>query len=330
MLRKPFVRFFLRAFCLGLAIMVFRPLPSWARPTYNFTAWKVPFSVSCDGLVWNHRLQSVFVFPGEVLNIGVIDPEYRHDYTLQAAAGQVRDGREREWTWTLPAQPGVYRATVARTGSADAVQLQCFVLVPYARVVNGRLNGYEIGDYPPVAEPADMRQPPRGFIEVTPETAGTSVSAHFLLGQFLCPQSRAYPQYCALDARLLVKLEALLEALNNEGHACRALRVTSGFRTPAYNRRQRHALYSTHLWGQAADIYVDADGNGRMDDLNHDGRINDKDAQVICDIIDRLDGTLRYQDYIGGLGRYEQGRGAFVHVDVRGSLARWKVSKNGK
>jgi hypothetical protein len=69
-------------------------------------------------------------------------------------------------------------------------------------------------------------------------------------------------------------------------------------------------------------VIVDGQGRGRMDDLNHDGKINGRDAKVVYDIIDSLDGTPRYQDMVGGLGLYE-GNGAFVHVDVRGSRARW-------
>ena len=43
--------------------------------------------------------------------------------------------------------------------------------------------------------------------------------------------------------------------------------VKSGFRTPAYD--------------DAADVYVDDDGDGRMDNLNGDERIDEQDAQVI-------------------------------------------------
>ena len=36
-----------------------------------------------------------------------------------------------------------------------------------------------------------------------------------------------------------------------------------------------------HQFGDAADVFVDNDGNGRMDDLNRDKRVDSRDARVI-------------------------------------------------
>jgi len=122
----------------------------------------------------------------------------------------------------------------------------------------------------------------------------------------------------------LIKLEALLEGLNNQGHSCRTLILSSAYRTPAYNQKLRNARYSAHQWGQAADVVVDGNGDGCMDDLSRDWRVDVRDAQIVYDIANSLDGTLRYRDFIGGLGLYDEGGGAFVHIDVRGSIARWE------
>jgi hypothetical protein len=98
------------------------------------------------------------------------------------------------------------------------------------------------------------------------------VSPHFVLGDFLCKQP-GEPRYVALSVPLLGKLEAIAEALESRGVAPGSLRVMSGYRTPAYNAAiGNKTVYSRHLWGDAADIYVDADGDGGMDDLNGDGR----------------------------------------------------------
>ena len=61
--------------------------------------------------------------------------------------------------------------------------------------------------------------------------------------------------------------------------------VMSGFRTPQYNATGGDTTgrdeLSRHMFGDASDVFVDNDGDGRMDDLNGDGRIDYRDAQVI-------------------------------------------------
>ena len=46
--------------------------------------------------------------------------------------------------------------------------------------------------------------------------------------------------------------------------------VMSGYRTPYYNKQLDDTKYSLHQWGRAADIFLDKDDNGRMDDFNKD------------------------------------------------------------
>jgi uncharacterized protein YcbK (DUF882 family) len=100
----------------------------------------------------------------------------------------------------------------------------------------------------------------------------------------------------------------------------------SGYRTPYYNKLIGNVKYSRHLWGGAADIFIDEHPeDGMMDDLNGDGRIDCHDAAVLYDIIDQMYGKPWYERFLGGLGRYEKtnSHGPFVHVDVRGFRARW-------
>jgi len=64
---------------------------------------------------------------------------------------------------------------------------------------------------------------PRGFIKVAKDTAGTPVSQHFEIGQFLTKdQSDTWPKYLVLDARLLDKLELTIAQLNAMGYPVRA------------------------------------------------------------------------------------------------------------
>jgi len=131
-----------------------------------------------------------------------------------------------------------------------------------------------------------------------------------------------------LRTALIDKLELVLAELGNMGVSASRLKIMSGFRTPQYNARARgRARDSRHQFGDAADVMVDSDGDGRMDDLNHDGKINSKDASVMIEAVNRVE--QEHPELIGGAGLYRSTRShtAFVHVDVRGTRARWGRAK---
>jgi hypothetical protein len=199
--------------------------------------------------------------------------------------------------------------------------------VPASSVRDGYLNGYRIGSYPGTAwKGLAVYRPPRGFIEVTEENRDTPVSPHFTLGQFLCKQQSGYPKYMVLRGRLLLKLELVLEHTNAAGMRADSFHIMSGYRTPHYNHSIGNVGYSRHLWGGAADIFVDDHPeDGVMDDLNADGVFDVKDAGVLYEIVDGLYGKPFYKRFLGGLGQYRRNanHGPFVHVDVRGFRARW-------
>ena len=80
------------------------------------------------------------------------------------------------------------------------------------------------------------------------------------------------------------------------------------------------------MWGGAADIFIDENPkDDMMDDLNKDGKINWRDAEIIYEIIDEMYGKSFFMPFVGGLGRYKKtpSHGPFVHIDVRGFRARW-------
>ena len=224
-------------------------------------------------------------------------------------------------------EAGLYPLTIRSTETGESIRLNLFVLVPLARAEGGSLNGYRIDSYPTTAlKGLDIYKPPRGFIEVTDENVDTLVSPHFTLRQFLCKQASGYPKYVVLRARLLLKLEFLLERVNAAGIRAETFHVMSGYRTPFYNRAIGNVKYSRHVYGGAADIFIDERPRDEMmDDLNEDGKIDVHDAGVLYDLIDKLYGTELYESYVGGLGRYRKtsAHGPFVHVDVRGFRARW-------
>src|SRR5262249_42447969 len=99
-----------------------------------------------------------------------------------------------------------------------------------------------------------------------------------------------YPKYLVLDSRLLLVLESILQRANETGYHCPTLEVMSGYRTPYYNRAIGNlTTYSRHLWGDAADIFIDANPqDGEMDDLNRDGIVDFRDTKVLYNMVNTL------------------------------------------
>jgi uncharacterized protein YcbK (DUF882 family) len=100
----------------------------------------------------------------------------------------------------------------------------------------------------------------------------------------------------------------------------------SGYRTPFYNHAIGDVTYSMHQWGRAADVFVDRHDKGVMDDLNRDGRIDIGDSRYLADLVERMLAQPAFQNLQGGMGFYPatSAHPPFVHVDVRGTKARWK------
>ena len=169
---------------------------------------------------------------------------------------------------------------------------------------------------------------PDGFIEVTPANVGLRLSRHFALADFLTHDQRnVWPKFVVLQEPLIDKLELVLADLAEHGVKTDRVRVLSGFRAPYYNDRivaEGAARSSRHQYGDAADIIIDANGDGRMDDLNRDGRLDLSDTQVILRSVERVE--KKYPALVGGLGLYHAmgTSGPFAHVDVRGTSARWR------
>ena len=300
-----------------------RPTPRPRPPSQDKAPLvQAPLALRANGAAFAHEVMSAFVLPGETMPIEILTPPGAEAYVVESKDGQLETRSPTRWTWRAPAEPGIYEIDVADPARNQKTELRVFVMVPFERVRNGRLNGYRIGQYPAPQTPAHA--PPRGFIEVTPGNKDKRVTPHFRLEQFLCKQPSDYPKYVVLDDRLLLKLESILAAVNKAGHRSETLHVMSAYRTPFYNAAIENVKFSQHQWGTAADIFVDAGENEMMDDLDGDEKIDKADARVLFGIIDRMD---REPDarFPGGLGAYggTKAHGPFVHVDVRGRLARW-------
>jgi hypothetical protein len=272
------------------------------------------------------RVRALTVLPGETVMLEVVAPTPGSGYVARPAAGQLVPMATQRWAWTAPSAPGLYPIQVVARGGGDSVTVQAFVVVPYDRFQGDLLNGYRIGRYPekPLRGLASYSLPP-GFVEVTPENEDILVSPHFRLKQFLCKEPGGSRKYIVLNERLLVALEYVLARVNEAGYRATTFHVMSGYRTPAYNRSLGNVRYSQHQLGAAADIFIDENGDGRMDDLNGDGRSDIRDAEVLYRLIDAAAAGPEAQGLIGGIGKYPAtaAHGPFVHMDVRNGKARW-------
>jgi hypothetical protein len=288
------------------------------------------FSIKFHNEVSPYRDISAFVMPSERLVIEAVGG-LRGEYKLSADRGAVVPTGPQRWTWQAPAKTGQYEIEVKgpSTSGSDTITLRAFVMVPAAATRNGHLNGYRIGEYP--AKPLKgnpLYTPPAAFIEVTHDNEDTKVTPHFRLKQFICKQDPIgqYPKYIVLEERLLLELEAVLELANAMGHDVDTLHVMSAYRTPYYNHAIGDVAYSQHQWGRAADVFIDKHDKFQMDDLNGDRRSDINDSRYLADRIDRLLLQPGYQKFQGGIGFYPMtaAHPPFVHVDVRGTRARWQ------
>ncbi|MGB7055591.1 MAG: hypothetical protein WBE28_09755 [bacterium] len=293
----------------------------------EFSSGELAFTVKFRDELSPYRTMSAFVLPDEILKLEIIRGANKGTYLCNVESGTFVTTAPTKWQWRAPSDKGLYPITVISPTGTDTMLLNVFVMVPYKELDGEYLNSYRIGNYPATPlKQLPIYKPPRGFIEVTNDNQDTYVSPHFKLKQFLCKQAGDYPKYIVLRERLLLKLELILAKVNDEGYKCETFHVMSGYRTPYYNKLIKDVKYSRHVWGGAADIFIDENpADGMMDDLDKNGVIDYRDAKVLYDIVDNIYGKPWYERFIGGLGQYEKtaNHGPFVHIDVRGFRARW-------
>ncbi len=265
------------------------------------------------------------ILPGKKIRfrVNAADPA---NVEVQVRRGILSKSRDGWWVYTAPAGSGTDIMTLTDRKKDRSMHVTFFVLTPRTQQKGAYLNGYRIGNYP-VSRYKDRNiyDPPEGFIEVSAENKDLYITPHFRLGQFLCKQASDWPKYLVIQPTLLVKLEYLITGLEEKGIRVKTLFIMSGYRTPYYNHSIGNVKYSRHVYGDASDIYVDEDHDHVIDDLNHDGKHDMKDAKVIYDLVNNMDNDPQYIWLTGGLGRYGKTprHTWFVHVDTRGYKARW-------
>ncbi len=219
------------------------------------------------------------------------------------------------------------RAGYARVRAGNReLTLTLVSVVPYDAMQNGKLDGYRVGEY----EEQPLRgletyEKPKGFIRLSNANSSLWVSDHYRMRDFQCKLDGT-TKFLVLRPEALVKLEILQHELESEGVQFNRFTVMSGYRTPYYNSRiGNETSYSRHVYGDAMDIFIDTDGNGHMDDVNRDGRVDTSDARYILRVAERIDQSSQWGWLKGGAGVYHanSAHGPYLHVDARGYVARW-------
>jgi uncharacterized protein YcbK (DUF882 family) len=220
-----------------------------------------------------------------------------------------------------PVKAGFYHLCLVRGDNRRTVDgLTLAVLVPFKEKEGTMLNGYRIGTY--LAEKiAGKQDPPEGFLEITEHDVDLPVSKHLKVGDFLShDDQQTWPRYAAVSPRLLDKLELVVAEITrwygSETPVSLVLDVHSGFRSPVHNSHiARAARDSQHQYGDAADVIIDANGDGKYTAL--DSRLVGLAVEIV---------ELKHPDLVGGLGIYTSGhmRSTYVHIDARGTRVRWR------
>lgn len=113
------------------------------------------------------------------------------------------------------------------------------------------------------------------------------ISKNFKLKEFECKDGS---HLVKIDSNLVTKLQKLRDLIG------KPIIINSAYRTPSHNKKVNGSPTSQHLLGKAVDIRV----NGISPDT-----------------------LAKYAEKVGfdGIGIYKN----FVHVDVRGKKARWRL-----
>lgn len=281
-------------------------------------------SAAADAFGVSGNVKLRFALPGRQVDFPVNVPSANDSllYTWVPAgdSGDVAPMRPFTAAPTIaPARPGFYRLALSHGGARQVLPEPVLaVMMPFDQKIAGRVNGYAIGTYLSERFGRGDHERPAGFLEVRQADLDLQVTRHLRLAEFVThdEQRDVWPKYVALNPKLLDKLELVFAELGGNVRAQLAVDVHSGFRTPLHNARvPRAASDSRHQYGDAADIAVDADG---------DGLITLTDALLVMLAVERVEEA--HPDLVGGLGLYTSRRypSPYVHIDTRGTRKRWK------
>ncbi len=260
--------------------------------TAAFSAEHANFSLVYKDLKIPLKTFSVFVMPGEEIKFSIAEEDRDIMYQIKLG-GKIFESKS-SFTWNAHKESGHYEAVIKEKnndGPASKIKINVFVLCPKKEMNGQYMDEFRIGTYPKIPiDKKDFYSTPEGFLKIDESIMEVNLTPHFKAKQFLTRQSRQLPQYIAIKESLLLKLEFLLAEVNKAGYQTDTFGIVSIFRSPYFNKKIGNSTnFSRHLYGDAADIYIDTAGNDWMDDLNGDGKYNILDANILYDIAVKFD-----------------------------------------
>jgi hypothetical protein len=293
------------------------PLPPGTKVTLKPCAqWRLSLS---DDSTAKWKAAGGSAVAGDAGSLELFTPQLQGaSYTLQATRGETCEQVRLEI---------LHEAALARSARTGAWTL--------------KLKGKRLGTYPDpgrarswrVRMHKDLYAPPRFWMKITPANQDLLLAPHLAVGQmvgFVTQKDKSKPKHRHTDwfppnRALVNKLELLTRELLAAGVKLKRLAVNSGFRSPYYNRKIGGSSFSRHIYGDAADVMVDEDGDEVCDDINGDGAQDEKDGLVIGQSARRLEASKAVA--LGGLGVYgmdgKDSCRSYCHLDSRGYLTRW-------
>ncbi|MFW5885769.1 MAG: peptidase M15A [Halanaerobium sp.] len=313
---------YLTVFLLGLLIL------SGSVNSLAFSEEHADFSVEYEDLKIPLKTFSVFVLPGEEIKFKIAEED--RDKKYQIELGEKTFESESSFTWNAHPESGHYEAAIKEKNSSDSdskIKINVFVLHPREEKEGQYLEDFKIGNYPEIPEDKkDHYSKPKGFLKIDESVLDLNLTPHFKMEQFLTNQTEKLPQFIAIQESLLLKLELFLAEVNKAGYQADTFGIVSIYRTPDFNKELGNDTdFSRHIFGDAADIYIDNTGDDWMDDLNGDGESNKADADLLADLAIEFDQKEKFSDLQGGVCSYKGNgvRGSFIHIDARGFHTTW-------
>ncbi len=315
-------RIIISLFILTLVVL------SFSVSTAAFSAEHADFSIEYEGLKVPLKIFSIFVMPGEEIKIEIAEEDRGQIYQIELG-GKTYESND-SFTWKAQAESGHYQAVISEKngeGPASEIRLNVFVLHSRTEKNGQYLENFRIGYYPEI--PADKKEyysKPDGFFKIDKSILELQLTPHFKVKQFLTKQTNELPQFIAIQESLLLKLEFFLAEVNSAGYTAETFGIVSIYRSPYFNKKLgNNTNLSRHIFGDAADIYIDNSGNNWMDDLNGDGHSTIADSEILYDLAVKFDQKKEYSYLQGGVSSYKGNgvRGPFLHIDTRGFHVSW-------
>lgn len=322
-------------------------------PLHLNITWKDPQTGA--PLDWTFRGDAlVAIQPGAMAHLKAVLGGWRARFiaaTLRTGHQKRQlDLEKRPHDLTLAAEtsegPVFYDLTLEAHGSEETVTVCLFVPYtaritqsPYGKVY---VQGKHVTTYrdptrsgqEKVNTHPEAYQPPQQWLRMTDATRRLWITPWLRLEEMVMPSERTGKRHtdCVpVPYTLLTAIETFRAALRKDGIDPAGLTFLSLFRTPGYNRGIGSGSFSRHGFCDAFDYIIDNDGDGTMDDLTGDGKVDREDALRLI----RIEETLQAENAIpiGGIGAYTFAYGdhtVTMHLDLRGHRARWAYHHRGR